>query len=1317
MSNHPEFADLQIRILEPVARPLPGNAQGPSAATTDEAVYPVEISLNRALEFERGYMPVAAVTGWQSNAADRVGSGKALFQLLLGHATIRDAWAQVKGMYPRRRVRLRVDFAAPELNAIPWELMVEHAVAHGQEERASEAARTKQLAAAADTPFLRYQADQHPLAPPLMDRPIRILVAIANPDNLADYGLAQVDPEQELDILQQATEGLDICLHKVENCTIQALEAELRQGYHILHFVGHGAYNEDRKESVIYMADADKKVHLVSAHFEASLIARQYAIDENSANTLRLVCMVSCQSATRDPGDAFRGFAPKLVAAGVPAVIAMQDRISLDSARIFTATFYRRLLEHGLVDLACNEARSALLTAQAADAHVPVLYTRLHDGQLLAPDPIYTTLRSMLNDELYQTFESANREYLDLPIEVTHMPLCDADLTPQSWKNIRAFAGMQSEMTAGISLKKAIAGICASEIHHPEHHEHKSKVILLVGDYGSSKATQLKYLAWQAMTDALRTASAQGVAPDQAMAAGAVVGRRGLPSDQVLIPIYVDLRSYSDEITHLHSPAELDLLIERLLLRALQPHWPGMGLRELRRQLHRRRFRFLFAKGEYLSAQLRNDALQQINAFIHRLENDHGHLANEGQAQGADSGPPPPLQHEIMLTLSPSHFERNEVRHFTREQHVEVHLLVIQCLRVGKIRHFLQQRSPLPNYANRLLTRLDTSGLYDLAAIPWFFVDMVERAKAGQLPESRVELLRNQVQDAITRTSRSLGIQIYIFDALCAIAWKMTAESREILSLPEVFDILSEVRRNRDFLLEEFYLRLVETQLLTHVGSGEVQFTYSRIRAYCCAYALFYRPDRVRRLDLIVATLGRLSYLNWWGDVLIYFCGLSLTDPTTLNQLLESIVYGINLLESEQIFLAAHCLLETMSAANSTVAHQISEWQPDPALVGHVTGALLWRLNKENEPNSTYRDRAAVLLGYLVPLPDAEMLRQLTQKPGERTPQIDAVLLAETAYKPQPGNDIGNMNWAAVLAFLRVKDPDLQAQFLMMIDPALAAMMHEWRTGNAAALIQRLQTYTPEKNIQGIAALALADLLGAQPEATVTDPSLQALVEAFFTIKEAMPLWSIVHALATLDSPLVIAAVVLPYRDEVERRKLSLAGQWEHRKYFTYLIGLLRVHNPRIRELLLENFALCHRRRVQEIQELVAETINAIGRLADPKDKSLLETLAVGHFADLLPVLTDELAGSSNVTTRVRTSVQRAAVDALAYIGDEESVDVLRRLREEITRSTLTTKNGHATTTQFVSAEVVTVYYRELNLAIDRTTDTIYWRTHWRQPA
>jgi hypothetical protein len=79
---------------------------------------------------------------------------------------------------------------------------------------------------------------------------------------------------------------------------------------------------------------------------------------------------------------AFSGLGPKLVQIGVPAVIAMQENISVLSARQFAATLYQRLLAHGTVDLAMNEARGTLITSGRFDAAVPVLFMRLSDGQL-----------------------------------------------------------------------------------------------------------------------------------------------------------------------------------------------------------------------------------------------------------------------------------------------------------------------------------------------------------------------------------------------------------------------------------------------------------------------------------------------------------------------------------------------------------------------------------------------------------------------------------------------------------------------------------------------------------------------------------------------------------------------------------------------------------------------------------------------------------------------------------------------------------------------------------------------------------------------
>jgi hypothetical protein len=131
------------------------------------------------------------------------------------------------------------------------------------------------------------------------------------------------------------------------------------------------------------MANERNEVELIrDTDFSAMLARLLAATDQRQDDKLRLVYLDSCATATRDTGDAFRGFAPALVRAGVPAVVAMQDLIEVRSGQAFSSAFYRQLLQHGQVDLACNEARGALLTARLPGAEIPVLFMRLRNGLL-----------------------------------------------------------------------------------------------------------------------------------------------------------------------------------------------------------------------------------------------------------------------------------------------------------------------------------------------------------------------------------------------------------------------------------------------------------------------------------------------------------------------------------------------------------------------------------------------------------------------------------------------------------------------------------------------------------------------------------------------------------------------------------------------------------------------------------------------------------------------------------------------------------------------------------------------------------------------
>jgi hypothetical protein len=349
-----DYADLEVRILK-----------------KDANGYPVEITFNGEVEFPRGLLSADPPILTASAASGE--DGAMLLHWLFSDDALKTAWANARGQKPQRRIRLRIDEGAPELHQIPWELLRD----------VGEGGVARDLAASDATPFSRYIAGSWIPGSPILRRPIRALVAVANPSNLADYQLAPIDPDAEFKLLQDAVAGnTKVELMKLEGpCTLQAIDAALRRGIHILHFVGHGKYVDGT--SVLFLCDVQGKVLLVKDTDIADMLGRQL-IDAGAQadDKLRLVYLSSCQTATRSPAEAFRGLAPRLVAAGVPAVLAMQDLVPIETANEFSRKFYGALLEHGEVDRATNAARASVMTARLPGAAIPVLFLRIRSGQL-----------------------------------------------------------------------------------------------------------------------------------------------------------------------------------------------------------------------------------------------------------------------------------------------------------------------------------------------------------------------------------------------------------------------------------------------------------------------------------------------------------------------------------------------------------------------------------------------------------------------------------------------------------------------------------------------------------------------------------------------------------------------------------------------------------------------------------------------------------------------------------------------------------------------------------------------------------------------
>jgi MoxR-like ATPase/predicted RNA-binding protein with PUA-like domain/O-acetyl-ADP-ribose deacetylase (regulator of RNase III) len=228
--------------------------------------------------------------------------------------------------------------------------------------------------------------------------PLRILVAICNPITLreketidagADEGiaaLARLDVAQERAIIQSGLArlqeaglaGYEILESQTTGVpvTLDALIRELKNGYHVLHLLAHGLLHN----GIFWLVmENDKREHswVRAEEFESALT--DYG--------LRLVVLASCQSALPGgAGGAFPGLGALLIKRGIPAVVAMQDNVSVESAQIFTQRFYDDLARTGRIDTAMAATRYDLYryNRRRWDWGIPVLFMNNWDGRLFS---------------------------------------------------------------------------------------------------------------------------------------------------------------------------------------------------------------------------------------------------------------------------------------------------------------------------------------------------------------------------------------------------------------------------------------------------------------------------------------------------------------------------------------------------------------------------------------------------------------------------------------------------------------------------------------------------------------------------------------------------------------------------------------------------------------------------------------------------------------------------------------------------------------------------------------------------------------------
>jgi hypothetical protein len=264
------------------------------------------------------------------------------------------------------RIRLRLD--PPELAVLPWELLTDSAPGPGV---APDFWGLNQKMS-----LVRFPAVARTAAPVVSPTPLRILLAVAGPTD--QRALKTAD---EIARVRAALAPLGSQIELVEMDHVMAVDLlpRLRETFHILHFIGHGTFDQASSTGQLVLEDENHTSDYLNAKTLGQLL---------SGSTIRLVFLNACDTAhTANSTDAY-GIADVLVKAGVPAVVAMQTAVRDDYAILFAQQFYRSVAQGLLLDDCVGEGRRRVLLKTGAgqfDWAIPVLTTRVSDGRLFKP--------------------------------------------------------------------------------------------------------------------------------------------------------------------------------------------------------------------------------------------------------------------------------------------------------------------------------------------------------------------------------------------------------------------------------------------------------------------------------------------------------------------------------------------------------------------------------------------------------------------------------------------------------------------------------------------------------------------------------------------------------------------------------------------------------------------------------------------------------------------------------------------------------------------------------------------------------------------
>lgn len=290
--------------------------------------------------------------------------GRSLFDSLFSGA-VRTAYDEslFSARQQGKRLRLRLRIEDPALASLPWEFLYDS--------RSGE-----YLCLSRNICLVRFLDVLEPNRPVLVNPPLRVLAVTASPHDAPALDAAAERSRLETALARLVAAGL-VEISWLDGSGWRELQRALRSGpWHVLHFIGHGAFATAIDEGLLVLVAEDGSSQLMPASHVGRLLADHPSV--------RLVVLAACQGAEGSRANRFSSAAAALVRRGLPAVVAMQSEVTDLAAMEFSRGLYEALADGLPVDAAVAEARIGVSLAVGGTLEwgTPLLFMRSPDGLL-----------------------------------------------------------------------------------------------------------------------------------------------------------------------------------------------------------------------------------------------------------------------------------------------------------------------------------------------------------------------------------------------------------------------------------------------------------------------------------------------------------------------------------------------------------------------------------------------------------------------------------------------------------------------------------------------------------------------------------------------------------------------------------------------------------------------------------------------------------------------------------------------------------------------------------------------------------------------